>query len=93
MPIELNNMIVRAENVMSSNIDDEIEIMSLTGKNPIRLDEIGRHIWDILAEPCRMDDLCNRLSLEYGAHPDHIADDLSSFLEGLRDEGLIILTG
>jgi len=75
MPIELNSMIVRTGNPISSTLDDEI----------------GRHIWGILAEPCRMDDLCNRLSLAYGAHPEQIAADLSPFLEGLRDEGLIML--
>ncbi|HEX9022749.1 MAG TPA: PqqD family protein [Geobacteraceae bacterium] len=91
MPIEPGSMVVRAENLMSTPIDDELVILNMDRNNYMGLDDIGRRVWDLLAEPRRMDDLCNRLSLEYEATPEQIASDLLPFLEELRDEGLIRL--
>jgi hypothetical protein len=57
--------------------------------NYIGLDEIGRFIWDLLAEPSRVDELCIRLSRHFEATPDQIATDVLPFIEELESEGLI----
>jgi hypothetical protein len=76
---------------MSSPVDDELVILNMARDNYIGLDDIGRRIWELLSEPRRVDEVCDKLSLEFEATPDQIAADLLPFLEGLRDEGLIIL--
>ncbi len=91
MPIELSSLIVRAENLMSSPMDDEIVILNMDKNNYIGLDAIGVRIWEFLEAPCRIDDLCSRLSLEFEATPEQIATDLLPFIEEVRDEGLIML--
>jgi hypothetical protein len=86
-------MIVRAENLMSSPMDDEIVILNMDKNNYVGLDEIGARIWELLEKPCRLDDLCERLSAEFEATHEQITSDLVPFLEELKGEGLIRLVG
>ena len=89
MSVELSSQIVRTENLMSAPVDNEIVILNMAKNNYIGLDEIGRRIWDLSAEACSVDDLCNRLSREFEATPEQIAVDVLPFLEELAQEGLI----
>jgi len=89
MPIELSSQIVRTENLMSSPVDNEIVILNMAKNNYIGLDEIGLRVWELFEEPCRVDEMCDRLSREFEATPGQIAVDLIPFLEELKDEGLI----
>jgi hypothetical protein len=89
MPIGLNTRIVRNENQMSAPVDNEIVILNMAKNNYIGLDEIGRFIWDLLAEPYRVDELCEQLSRHFEATPDQIAADVLPFIEELESEGLI----
>ena len=87
--IELTSKIVRVDDLMSSPVDDEIVILNMAKNNYIGLDDIGRFIWEILVSPCRVDELCNRLSKDFAATPQEISADVLPFLEELRQEGLI----
>ena len=89
MPIGLSSRIMRNENQMSAPVDNEIVILNMVKNNYIGLDEIGRFIWDLLAEPCRVDELCNRLSRDFDATPELIASDVLPFFEELKHEELI----
>lgn len=89
MPIELSSQVVRAENLMSAPVDNEIVILNMAKNNYIGLDEIGLRIWNLCAEPRRVEEVCDRLSREYEATPEQIAADVLPFLEELEGEGLI----
>lgn len=89
MTIELSSHVVRAENLMCAPVDDEIVILNMARSNYVGLDEIGMRIWDLIAEPRRVEEVCDRLSREYEATTEQIATDVLSFLEELEKEGLI----
>jgi hypothetical protein len=89
MSVELSSQIVRTENLRFAALDDEIVILNMPKNNYIGLDEIGRFIWELVAEPCCVDELCNRLSQEFEATPEQIAADVLPFIEELISEGLI----
>lgn len=91
MPVELNSRIVRYKDKMSAPIDNDIVIVNMAKNNYTGLNEIGRIIWELLAKPCRVDELCNRLSLDFAATPDKIAADVLPFLEELRQDELIMI--
>jgi hypothetical protein len=91
MSIDLINRVIRKDDLMSSPVDNELVILNMTKNNYIGLDEIGRRIWDFLIEPCRVDELCTRLSREYEATADEIAVDVLPFLEELYQEELICI--
>lgn len=89
MPIDLSSTVVRADNLMSAPVDKEIVILNMVKNNYIGLDEIGLRIWELIAEPRRVGDLCIQLSREFEATPEQIADDVLPFLAELEDENLV----
>lgn len=89
MPIDLNNVIERNDHLKTARIDQEIVIMNVATNKYIALDEIGRCIWEILATPCRVDDLCQQLSKKFDATTEQITADVLAFLTDLEREGLV----
>jgi hypothetical protein len=89
MNITLTSQIVRNKDLMSAPMDNEIVVLNMAGNNYIGLDEIGRRIWELVGDPCRVDEVCRRLSQEYEATPEQIAADVLPFLEELAAEGMI----
>jgi hypothetical protein len=89
MSVGLQNSVIRAENLMSAPMDNEIVILNMAKENYVGLDEIGRVIWDLLKEPWRVDELCARLSREFEATAEQIAADVLPFINELTDEGLV----
>jgi hypothetical protein len=92
MPIELTTRIVRTQKVMTAPIDREVVIFNLARNSYVNLDEIGRRIWDLLAVPQRVDELCRQLSQEFDAPPGQITADVLPFLNELQAENLIHVT-
>lgn len=92
MSIELNSLIVRGENILSTPIDNELVILNIAKNNYVGLDEIGLRIWELLEKPIRVDELCNQLNREFEATPEQIIDDVIPFLADLDSEGLVNLT-
>ena len=91
MSIELNSLIVRGENILSTPIDNELVILNVAKNNYVGLDEIGMRIWELLEKPIRVDELCNQLSREFDATPKQIIDDVIPFLADLESEGIVNL--
>lgn len=89
MAIELKSVVTRTEDLMSQPIDQDLVILNLVNNNYIGLDEIGRRIWELLENPCRVDELCQQLGREFNATPEQIAADVFPFLTELQGEGLV----
>lgn len=87
--MNLNTMIARADELMSSPVDDELVLLNLAHNNYIGLDRIGRRIWELLATPQRIGDLCRRLSEEFAGEPEEIEADVLAFLDELVGEGMV----
>ncbi|TWH48807.1 PqqD family protein [Sporomusa sp. KB1] len=89
MNLELNTRIVRIADLMTTSVDKEIIIMNLAKNNYVALDDIGRRIWAILENPCRIDELCQQLSQEYKTDLAQVTADVLPFLNELQAEGLV----
>jgi Coenzyme PQQ synthesis protein D (PqqD) len=89
MPFDLASRVVRPAELMSAPIDKEIVILSLESNHYVGLDEIGRRIWELLAEPRQVSELCDQLTREFAATPEQIARDVLPFLCQLENEGLV----
>lgn len=89
MTFELNTKIVRIADLMATPVDKEIVIMNLAKNNYVALDDIGQHIWSILENPCRIDELCQQLSQEYKTDLEQVTADVLPFLNELQAEGLV----
>jgi hypothetical protein len=89
MAIELTTTVKRNTQLMTAPVDEEMVILNMARNNYVALDEIGRRIWDLLANEVRVEDLCQQLSREFAATPEEITTDVVPFLNDLVIEGLV----
>src|SRR5262249_14290844 len=79
----------RSEEQIAAAVDDEIIILSVERGSYFGLDDIGSDIWERLANPIRIDALCDALAAEYDADRAIIERDVLALLGKLVDAGLV----
>ncbi|HMK67635.1 MAG TPA: PqqD family peptide modification chaperone [Stellaceae bacterium] len=79
----------RSEEQIAAAVDDEIIILSVERGSYFGLDDIGSDIWERLANPIRVDALCDALAAEYDANRAVIERDVLALLGKLVDAGLV----
>lgn len=87
--IGMDTVVVRNPDLPAAPVDDDLVILNATRGQYIGLDDIGREIWDGLATPTSVKDLCATLSRRFNASVDTIARDVTIFIRELADQGLI----
>jgi hypothetical protein len=53
------------------------------------LNDTAAHVWELLAEPRSLDDLCAAMGDSYDAPADEVRDAVVELLRGLEDKGLL----
>ncbi len=81
--------VVRQEELVTADMDEELVMMSLRNNNYYSLDAIGKAIWTRLQEPLVVSDLCQGLLTEFEVEPDRCLEDVLEFLNDLERAGLI----
>jgi hypothetical protein len=89
MPLTLDSLVVRTGGLMSTALDREVVILNPAGDNYVGLDEVGRRVWDLLATPNSIKDLCLQVMGEFHGDPREIEADILAFLSELAAEGLV----
>ena len=89
MAIEATTTVVRTEGIMTAPVDQEIVLLNMAGNNYVSLDAIGRRIWELLETPVGVDELCQKLGVEFEGTQEQISADVLSFLAELEREGLV----
>ncbi|CAD6875579.1 PqqD family peptide modification chaperone [Methylomonas fluvii] len=87
--LSLNSTICRSKELLSTQIDDEMVLMSIDRGNYYGLDAIATDIWQRLEQPVAVSDLCAALVKEYDADTETISRDVLSLLEQFASEGFI----
>jgi hypothetical protein len=87
--IDLSETVVQTENLLTSELDGETVMMSLARAAYYGLDATAQRIWSLLAQPCRVADLCDQLVAEYAVDPQVCQREVCAFLTELNQEGLI----
>lgn len=67
-------------------------MMSIERGNYYGLGEVGSRIWELLATPIKLDQLCDQLLAEYQVEPKRCQTEVIAFLNQLQDEGLVRMT-
>ena len=81
--------VVRCEQLVTADMDEDLVMMSLATNNYYSLDPIGKRIWMLLEEPIQVAELCNRLTAEFEVESSQCLEDLLGFLNDLKNEGLL----
>lgn len=85
-------VIHRSPDLLTSEIDGEVVMLSIARGSYFGLDEVGSRIWDLLEKPIPVGRLVARLLEEYEVEPDRCRAETLSFLESLLDRGIVVRT-
>jgi hypothetical protein len=91
MPLTADSLLVRNKDVHSTPLDRDLIVLNVARDNYVGLDDIGRQIWDLLAEPREARQLCDEMTRQYRGEAEKIAADLMTFLNDLVVEGLLVV--
>ena len=77
--------------VIEAEIDREIVALSIERGTCYGMNRVGSRIWNLIAEPIRICDLCEMLVDAYKVDPAVCERQVLDLLEGLRAEGLVAM--
>jgi hypothetical protein len=89
MPLTADSIVCRTEGLMSTALDSDLIVLNPERDNYIGLDATGRRVWELLAEPAAVTDLCRELKMDYSDDTGAMSQDLLAFLNELNAEGLV----
>jgi len=84
-----NTTIVRSNDFLASTVDNELVMISLERGNYYALDDIGTRIWDLLAKPITVADLCAEIQPQFSVDMEQCITDVLAFLADLHEEGMV----
>ena len=87
--VELNSRIVRSREVVSTEVDGEVVMMSVEQGNYSGLDGIGTEIWRLLESPLRVSEICDQMMARYRVEKDVCEKDVLAFLNDLASDDTI----
>lgn len=89
MSIDASAQVSRTPDLMATPIDDELVILNMATNSYVALDPVARRVWELMATPTRVDELCDRLESEFEAPEGQIPRDVLVLLEGMQRDGLV----
>lgn len=91
--ITLNKRLVRNEDIIASEMDDEVIMMSMAYDAYFALDAVGSRIWELLAQPTTGQAICVQLLSEYNVTPEQCQTQTLALLRILAGKELILAAG
>jgi hypothetical protein len=91
LPLSLSAIVVRSDGFLHAEIDSEVVALNIAQGTCYGFNPVGSRIWNLLAKPIRVRDLCAMLVTEYEVDPAICERQVLDLLEGLCVEGLIII--
>ena len=88
--LHIDSKCVQTEDILSSNIDDEVVMMSMDTDKYYGLDPIGSRIWKLLQEPCTLRQVCEKLVMEFQVDASTCQHDVLEFIQKLADAQLVM---
>ena len=82
-------VIARSSELVSSDIDGEVVMMSIENGKYYGLDKTGSRIWDLLENPFSVSALINQLLCEFEVDRATCERDVFAFLEKLDEDNML----
>jgi hypothetical protein len=89
MDLMTEGTISRSDGWLASWIGDELMMMSADSSAYLSLSGAGGRIWELLADPRTLNDLCAALAAEYDVQPVEVRSEVLGFLERLQEQHAI----
>lgn len=90
--IDLQTQVVKNKDILTSEIDGEIVMLSIENSEYYGLDPVGSRIWKIIDEPISAEDIIGRMILEYDVLREQCESDVIGFLNDMFEKRVISIT-
>ena len=87
--LELDSCIVRDPDLVATEMDGELVMMSIERGEYFGLNRVGSRIWELLHSPMRMHELCDRLEQEFEIDAARCREEVLAFVGELLEQGLV----
>ena len=87
--ISPDSIVVRNDEPVSASVDGETVVLSLEAQAYLGLGEIGSEIWEMIATPRRISDICARLAEDFNVSYQTCEQDTLAFLRQLLGDKVI----
>jgi hypothetical protein len=91
--IEPATVLVRSTDLLTAVVDGEVVMLDPRQGCYFGLDRSGTAIWELLAEPRSVADVCAALLDRYAVSPEECRSEVLFFLHELHDAGLVEAVG
>ena len=78
------------EDLIATNIGDEIVLMTLESGKYFSIDPVGSQIWELIKQPTTAEKVCQELIEEYTVSMEQCLNDTLPFLDKLYQDGLLV---
>ena len=89
MTISSQTIVLRDDEPLAAKVDGEIVILSAKAEAYFGLGEVGSEIWEFIATPRRISDICCKLVEDYDVDRPTCERDTLAFLTRLLEDRLI----
>ena len=89
MNLSLDSVLVQDKTLPTVELDGRIVVMSLHAGAYFDFNRVGTEIWRMLAEPCAVDRIFDRLLKLHPVDKETLARDVTPFLQTLLEQRLI----
>jgi hypothetical protein len=89
--ITAESIIVRAANLLATDIDEETILMSVKQGKYFGMEQTSRRIWEIIETPHNVAEIISLLAEEYRVDSDVCGSDVMEFLHELLLEELVVV--
>lgn len=87
--ISLESIVRRSSDVMASQVDNELVMMDVERGMYYALNPVGADIWERLAEPQTVADICAQLTQQYDVDQATCEADVLAVLNDMAENGLL----
>jgi len=91
-PVSPNSVVARTGGLVESQIDNEIVALNIESGVCYGLNSVGARVWQMLAAPIRVNDICRALIAEYEVDPDLCEHEVIELIMHLHAEKLVAVT-
>jgi hypothetical protein len=89
LTLTIESVVVRDNKLAAADVDGRAVVLSVSAGSYFDFNQVATEIWKMLAEPCRVSEIFQRLSRQHHVDPETVSRDVTPFLQTLVDERLV----
>ena len=87
--IDLQTALARSEQLLYSEVDGDVTMMSVENGKYYSLRDVGARIWALLERPMAPEQICNQLMVEYRVDRERCEGEVIRVMRQMASEGIV----